>query len=99
MNKNFSAFKELIVHRGLLPNWCRDREQELCPETCPSSCILQGPPSAWELWAGESSLAWSLSTFSPHLQVEFAPLSASSWSSGNSSFSDRYSSFSAVPSS
>lgn len=26
MNKNFSAFKELIVHRGLLPNWCRKRQ-------------------------------------------------------------------------
>lgn len=105
MNKTFSAFKELIVHRGLLPNWCRKRRNRNragrhAPP--PASCkvrLLQGPPSTWELWAGDSSLAWSLSTFPHHLQVEFAPLSASSGSSGSSSFSDRCSSFSAVPSS
>lgn len=42
MNKTFSAFKELTIHRELRPAGAkRDREQEWSGETCPS-CVLQG---------------------------------------------------------
>ena len=48
MNKTFSAFKELTIHRELLPSWCRQRQGTGMVRG--DTPVLHPARSAWELW-------------------------------------------------